>query len=66
MRLIEVIDVDEAMRKLVDEIDAIRVMVRDINRRNAGKDYERAYRRFAAAEVELQQLARPISKTLVS
>jgi len=58
MRLVEVIYVDEAMQKLVDEIDAIRMMVRDINRRNASKDYASAYRRLMAAQVELQQFAR--------
>lgn len=59
MRLREFMDVDKHMLALKDEIDAITVMVRQINRRNAGAEYERAYRRMLAAQAELQLLAKP-------
>lgn len=59
MRLEEFIDVDRHMLALKDEIDAITVMVRQLNRRRAGVEYERAHKRLMAAQVELELLSRP-------
>ena len=62
----EFMDVDAHMLALRDEIDAIKRVVRNINRRNAGVDYERAHKRLMAAQVELQLLAKPVTRTPVS
>lgn len=59
-------DVDQHMLALKDEIDAIKQVVRSINRRNAGVEYDRAHKRLIAAQVELQLLAKPVTNSPVS
>lgn len=66
MRLLEFMDVDAHMLALKDEIDAIKQVVRSINRRNAGVEYERAHKRLMAAQVELQLLAKPVTNSPAS
>lgn len=66
MRLREFMDVDAHMLALKDEIDAIKLVVRNINRHNADVEYERAHKRLMAAQVELQLLAKPVNNSRAS
>lgn len=66
MRLREFVDVDAHMRALKDEIDAITVMVRNINRRNASVAYEQAQKRLRTAQAKVALLAKPVTHTLVN
>jgi hypothetical protein len=66
MRLREFLDVDRHMLALKDEINALTVLVRQLNRKHAQGDYERAQKRLAAAQVELELLSRPVKLTPAS
>ena len=66
MRLREFMDVDGHMLALKDEIDAIARMVRHLNRQQAGREFNRAQKRLAAAQVKLELLAKPVRSTPAS
>lgn len=63
MRLREFMDVDAHMLALKDEIDAITVIVRQLNRRNAGAEFERAQKRLMTAQAKVALLAKPVTHT---
>ncbi len=60
MRLLEFIDVEEAMKQLRSEIEAITQTVRELQKKNALKDVKRAEQRLIAAQMQARFLKLPV------
>lgn len=60
MRLLEFIDVDEAMKELRSEIEAITQSVRELKRQHVLKDVKRAEQRLIAAQMQARFLNLPV------
>ena len=53
-------------QEVKDEIDAIKVAVRQINRRDAAVEFERAQKRLMTAQAKVELLAKPVTHSLAS